>query len=203
MNLNIFRNISRKSQNGAVTICSKCVDYTVQMKMMQGKMRELQEQIKEQQCEITALHKRNEYLKEFEPDTVQKIEQCSVCELKLTTDTFYLHLCQHMDDKCDIIRCEYCSKSYNSTIKLLNHLNIGHNRDTDKTLYYCKQCPKIFEMAQLMDIHERVHPDKKPEIECEKCSQKIFTQHDYDEHMRTHHSDPEESLTLKRKCILI
>lgn len=156
------------------------------MQVMQNKMRELQEQIKEQHFEMTALHRRNEYLKKFEPDLVQNNEECSVCELKLTTDEFYSHICQQSDDKSDNnIRCEYCLKLYNSTIKLLNHLNVSHSQILYKTFYHCKKCPKIFEMAQLLVIHEKTHPDEK--ATCEKCSQEFFTEHDYDEHMRTQH----------------
>lgn len=149
-------------------------------------MHEFQEQIKEQQFEITALHKRTEYLKEFEPSTVRRTEECTVCEMKLTTEELYLHMCQQQDIS-DIIRCEYCSKSYNSTIKLLNHLRVSHNENPDKTFYHCDNCPKIFEMAQLLGIHEKTHPDVKPEILCEKCFHKFFTQFEYDKHMRTQH----------------
>lgn len=169
---------------------------------MQRKMIELQDHIQEQQFEITALNEQNEYLKEFKPDLVgQKTNECSVCNMLLTTGEFYSHMCeQQLDvDNSDVIRCEYCPKSYDSMIKLLNHLHVSHSQHIDKQFYHCKQCPKIFVMAKLMDIHEKTHPEEKPEIACDKCPHIFLTQQHYDEHVRKEHPDPEESSTMKRK----
>lgn len=179
-----FRNISLRPQNiAAISVSSKCADCRVQIEALQRKMHALHEQIKEQQYEIASLHKRNQYLKTFEPESVKKAEKCSVCKSVLTTDELYLHLCQRTNDnnESDTIRCEYCLKSYGSTMQLLNHLRVGYDRKhVQKKFYRCEQCPEIFGMAKLMEIHmSSTHSHKEqPKI--------TSTQnHDDDEHVQT------------------
>lgn len=187
----IFSSISPKRQNAVISGSSKCADCKGQIQAMQRKMYALQEQIKEQQYEIITLHDRNQYLKKFEPVHVQKTEECSVCKLKLTTDELYLHLCQQKNNESDI-RCEYCLKSYSSTKKLLNHLRVSHDHKLEKVVYHCKQCPAIFEMAKLMDIHMRTHPDNTTNIKSiqNRCAENILQM----QHPKS--KDP----FLKRKC---
>lgn len=184
-----FRTIPLKPQNAAISGRSKCTDCKMQIEAMQRRMQALQEQLKEQQYEITTLHKRNQYLKTFEPEHVKKVDECSVCKSKMTTDELYLHLCQQLNNESDI-QCQYCRKSYSSTMKLLNHLRVSHNKP-EKRFYRCKQCPEIFGMAQLMDIHTRTHPKEKPTI--------ISTQNHNDTH--TQHPQTEDPFFKRKNCI--
>lgn len=175
--ISYFRSILYKPQNAA-TICDsslKCTDCRVQIQAMQRRMHALQEQIKDHKYEISTLHKRNQYLKTFEPKHVKKSEECSVCKLKFTTDELYLHLCQQLNNESNI-QCEYCLKLYSSTTKLLNHLRVSHDYyKLEKKIYRCEQCPQIFGMAKLMDIHMRTHPKEMPKIKSTEnhCAENI------------------------------
>lgn len=198
-----FRNISPRPQNiAAISGSSKCADCRVQIEALQSKMYALNEQIKEQQYEITSLHKRNQYLKTFEPEHVKRAEKCSVCKSELTTDELYFHLCQRTNNNngsdTTTIRCEYCLKSYGSTMQLLNHLRcVGHDRKHEqKKFYRCEQCPEIFGMAKLMEMHMSTHPHKEqPKIATSTQNH----DDDDDEHVQTQSKD----LFLTRKCACV
>lgn len=112
---------------------------------------------------------------------------CPICRTEQDRTNMNTHLCSGKND----VQCEYCSKGFKSTNKLLKHLDKVHR--TNRRFYRCDKCPMLFPMIWLKDCHQNTHADEpdqhlktdtlnktlpnaeapKPHM-CEKCG-KTFT----------------------------
>lgn len=96
----------------------------------------------------------------------EKQRSCAVCSMRLTESEMTNHLCH---ERVGAINCEYCPKSFQSTIGLREHLETYH--DDNKQFHKCDKCSRIFDMALLFEYHmESCHEDgvsctSTPEIE--------------------------------------
>lgn len=79
---------------------------------------------------------------------------CSICRIRLNQTKMNSHVCGQKDS----VQCEYCSKQFTATIKLLNHLEKMH--ETNRRLYQCGKCTKYLPMIFLRDSHQNTHVDE-------------------------------------------
>lgn len=111
------------------------------------------------------------------------VQTCELCNKKLAFHELGEHLC----DGQEIMPCEYCTKPFNATIKLIQHLNSKHADDC--ILYQCEKCPKYFKMTSLKAIHEKYHLDVIPKpYQCGQCLQRFTTQYGLENHTKLLHS---------------
>lgn len=111
--------------------------------------------------------------------------KCEVCAKRFTSNQEHqLHMCDTMELS---INCEYCSGSFVSISQLLAHLECEHD---NRIMYRCQKCPKFFGMQQLVDLHEKCHPEgvEKP-FACEQCSWRFGNQEKLDRHLRVHSNE--------------
>lgn len=113
------------------------------------------------------------------------VQCCEICNEKLNFRELGEHLC---DDEQEIVQCDYCSKPFNATIKLTEHLNSEHTMDG--ILHKCQKCPKFYKMTYLRDIHEKYHPEEKPKpFWCEQCSKGFATEYTLHCHKELHSNE--------------
>lgn len=79
---------------------------------------------------------------------------CSICRAKVERTKMNSHVCGQLDN----IQCEYCSKRFTGTNKLLKHLDVMHK--TKRRLYECEKCSKYFPMIFLRDSHQNTHANE-------------------------------------------
>lgn len=94
-------------------------------------------------------------------------KKCDICNEPLTSNELTSHLCGTETS----IKCEYCSRLFNVTSKLLQHLGSEHD---DKIFYRCRRCNRYFDMEHLRDLHEKQHKELDRPFACDKC-QKGFS----------------------------
>ncbi|XP_031633963.1 zinc finger protein 184-like [Contarinia nasturtii] len=121
---------------------------------------------------------------------ITKMKHCTVCFKSFVLSKIDQHLCTQEMEIC----CEYCTQSFTSTYRLLDHLDSRH---MDATLYPCTKCTKHFSMMILKDVHERCH-DKV--IICEICSESFSRRIEYLEHKKTHDTEKSETAYLCEIC---
>lgn len=105
---------------------------------------------------------------------------CFVCRERYVRSQGDKHLCIQQQP----ISCEYCSKAFSSTKRLLEHLVSAHN---ERKMYKCCKCTKHFGMIFLKNIHERSHDTVIP-YNCNMCSKsysmlELLTSHQRRDHM--------------------
>lgn len=111
------------------------------------------------------------------------VQKCEICNVKLNFRTLDEHLC----DEQEIMQCEYCSKPFDATIKLIEHLNSQH---TDGILHKCQKCPKFYKMDNLRVIHEKYHPEEKLKpFWCEQCLKGFATDYSLNCHKELHSNE--------------
>lgn len=94
---------------------------------------------------------------------------CSICRTKVDRTKMNNHVC---DGQRDNIRCEYCSKLFTGTNKLLKHLDVAHK--TKRRLYECEKSRRHFPMIFLRDFHQITHEKKPKEYSRSAKHMKIF-----------------------------
>lgn len=82
---------------------------------------------------------------------------CSICRAKVDRTKMDWHVCGQGDD----VQCEYCSKRFTGTSKLLKHLDVMHK--TKRRLYECEKCVKHFPTTFLKDCHQMTHANEPEE----------------------------------------
>lgn len=107
---------------------------------------------------------------------------CLICRIPLTVTNFGTHLC---GDKVDV-QCEYCAEKFTATKPLCEHLDAVHK--TQRNLYTCAKCPRIFAMVFIRDNHETSHSQNLRPFKCEKCPKKFARQISLSKHIKLHDS---------------
>lgn len=108
--------------------------------------------------------------------------KCRVCLKKFTQFAFFKHLC---DDGTDM-KCQYCSKPFQSTHTLVKHINGIHK---DHPNYKCYDCAKAFPSKTLLEIHKPTHHGEENKFVCDICGSRYRTRFQIKEHMELKHSD--------------
>lgn len=103
--------------------------------------------------------------------TVARNQKCPVCDEMCTANELNRHVCG--SDRC--IQCEYCKKSFDAILNLIQHIETDHT--TDKIHHRCGKCTRFFGMMRLKDIHEMQHKEEPKLFTCDVCA-KGFSQHD-------------------------
>lgn len=106
------------------------------------KYEELKQRYKEKLFEISSIKQCY-----AEKKSTEKKQLCVVCSIHLPENEIMNHLCR---EGVEVINCEYCSRPFQSIIGLREHLEIFHD---DKQFHSCSKCPKIFDMALLLEYH--------------------------------------------------
>lgn len=178
--------------------CVKCINTDVEMQRLQRRLQFLENKVDDQKAEMRSLLRRVQYYKTFMPASgLPRTEKCTICNEKLSLDELYAHLCNKDES---LIKCQYCSRTFKATIKLVEHLEVFHD---DKTFYECEQCLRTFEMHDFLEIHKNTHADREPKFPCDKCDQKFYLQTRLNQHKQSDHPEPKQDPVLKRKTILI
>lgn len=92
--------------------------------------------------------------------------ECTVCGLYFSKRRFDRHLC-----KGKSVQCEYCTETFNSTVKILEHLECDHK--DGQIMNRCTHCRKSYPMRELYEFHTRYHFIKS--IFCEICNRAFDT----------------------------
>lgn len=111
------------------------------------------------------------------------VQKCEFCNQKCTFHDLGEHVC----DGHETMHCEYCSKPFNATIKLAEHLNSQHTDDV--VLYKCQKCTKFLKMNILKEIHEKHHPNEVHTFWCEECPKGFATEMKLYKHMEIHENN--------------
>lgn len=112
-------------------------------------------------------------------------KRCEVCYKQfISSEEQRLHMCGTIEVSGPI-KCEYCSGSFQAISQLLAHLDCEHD---NRTMYRCQKCPKFFGMKQLVDLHEKYHPEVKP-FACEQCCWRFGNQEKLNRHLLTHSNE--------------
>lgn len=114
--------------------------------------------------------------------------ECTVCGLHFSKRRFDRHLCMG-----ESVPCEYCAETFNSTVKLLEHLEMHKN---DLEISRCKLCRKNLPMKKLHEFHLHHHHKAKPNI-CPFCNKRFNTRSGMTVHTNVNHRP------AAAKCILI
>lgn len=107
--------------------------------------------------------------------------KCRVCLKEFTQYEFIKHLCDGTE-----IKCQYCSKPFQSTHTLVKHINGNHK---DHPNYKCYDCAKAFPSKTLLEIHKPIHDGEEKIFVCDICGSRYRTRFQIKEHMETKHSD--------------
>lgn len=118
----------------------------------------------------------------------KKYRLCVVCRERYEKCRINQHLCtlEHS------IICEYCSQAYSSTNRLLDHLKSAH---TERNMYRCLKCPKLFGMIVLKNIHERSHDIINP-FPCNICSKSYMKPDSLQRHQKRDHQENQENCKI-------
>lgn len=113
-------------------------------------------------------------------DTHSRDEQCKICREYLTGRELNGHLCGNESS----VHCEYCKKSFKSTVKLLKHIERMHGQH--KKLYRCDECREFFPMMKLKQLHSIYHSTIEKPFMCYMCSKTFANETQLFNHERTH-----------------
>lgn len=90
---------------------------------------------------------------------LKKLTKCTLCHAWLKRNDIYLHMCVQQQ----WLPCKYCSGTFKSTKKLLDHLvatdhekKIQKDRENGR-FFKCDQCSLGYPMLILLDCHKKSH----------------------------------------------
>lgn len=151
---NIEKRTNTEKQNQSKGICTECIVSEPKILGLKRKLDQLRQQLIE-------LEKENELLKSQlntnTPKPSKRNENCRICSATLTQRELDTHTCIDLD----AVICENCSKSFQSTNDLWNHLN-DSTVHCNKEWHRCSTCLKTFPAAVLLKCHKDVeHPQTK------------------------------------------
>lgn len=115
------------------------------------------------------------HLKEY---VTARDQTCIVCDEQLTITELKTHLCSSEKG----FACEYCLRTFNVTVELLQHLE-SHQ---EKVLHRCRTCTQYFEMEYLRNIHEKQHENEIRPYICEICKKGFKANYHLKIHLMTH-----------------
>lgn len=127
-------------------------------------------------------------LKHFKSHGITRDNKCKICDEMLSLDELKIHFC-FMETT---IKCEYCTRTFNVTIELLQHLNDDHD---DKIRYICPilKCCRYFEMKCFKELHEKQHGEQRAENNflCEICAKGYEKEQHLEQHLKSHSNESE------------
>ena len=126
-----------------------------------------------------------ELLKDHEKSVHEGI--CELCNEKFTTQRLLqLHMRILHKEK----PCESCGEIFFHLAALKKHRKDIHGIDfTDehkKHEFICEECGKVYENNTKLSYHKMVK-HSEPELKCDQCSKKCFTQHGINKHIKDVH----------------
>lgn len=139
--------------------CTTCIEYDMKLQIQADKYQNMRQKNEKLAKEIIRLKKllkfyTGKYFSTSHRDGKKK--SCQVCFKLLTPEELKTHLCM---DQQEII-CEYCSRSFKTTIEFGDHLSEENHSKT--TLYRCDKCALGFPASLLLKYHQESdmsHPD--------------------------------------------
>lgn len=108
-----------------------------------------------------------------------KSEKCKICNKLLDAHELMSHICENDTT----IQCEYCDKSFTSTVDLLKHLD---NSDEKKKMYRCDECDEFLPMKILRQYHMTQHSGISKPFMCYMCSETFADSTQLFYHERAH-----------------
>lgn len=109
--------------------------------------------------------------------------KCKICVLYFSKQQFHRHLCSG-----DSIKCEYCGKSFGSSIAILKHLEHHENKSQTK-IYKCVDCVRHFPMKSLLEIHLKMYSHARRTLVCTVCNKRYHNETVLYRHMQLHTDD--------------
>lgn len=113
-----------------------------------------------------------------EHDTMTK---CRICMKTVNRCEYVQHLCIGKE-----IDCQYCTKSFTTTITLIKHINKNHKKHKN---YKCYNCARAFHTKLLLEIHKPSHDAEELRFICDICGNRFRTRYQIKEHMDISHTD--------------
>lgn len=107
--------------------------------------------------------------------------KCRICMKTLNHCEYAQHLCKGQE-----IDCQYCSKSFNTTIGLIKHINKNHKKHKN---YKCYNCARAFHTKLLLEIHKPSHDAEELRFVCDICGNRFRTRYQIKEHIEINHTD--------------
>lgn len=109
--------------------------------------------------------------------------QCSQCDYKTNVQgNVYIHI-KNRHTTADFM-CQICGALFINSKLLKKHIQNRHvNAPTKAEPMACTICNIQYKHKSSLQFHMlHIHSDQKPEIECQKCPKKFYTE----KHLRTH-----------------
>lgn len=142
------------------------------------------------QCHICKIHPKTlrKMKQHLEQHVAARDKKCEICDEQLTSNELKLHLCGTEVS----LKCDFCTRLFNVTSDLLQHLTSDHD---NKILHKCRKCNRFFGIEYLRDLHERLHKkeyeyQQKP-FACEICSKRYKHKATLHVHMLHHTGESE------------
>lgn len=108
-----------------------------------------------------------------------KVFRCEFCSKELSTEASHRNHVQRLHSLT--VPCELCKKEFLSREALNEHLRIEHEPSI------CSVCDKTFALPRYLTMHEKLHKDETPRIQCQECSKylgvKNIKSHVYRKHL--------------------
>lgn len=114
--------------------------------------------------------------------------QCSQCDYKTNVQgNIYVHI-KYRHTTADIM-CQICGALFINTTLLKNHIQNRHVKESIKAEpMTCSICNIQYKNKSSMQFHMlHIHSDQKPEIECQKCPKKFYTEKQLRTHVNSQH----------------
>ncbi|XP_075224878.1 uncharacterized protein LOC142326341 isoform X2 [Lycorma delicatula] len=128
-----------------------------------------------------------------EPDYIEHMKAhdvhvCTICdEVFICLRQFTLHIETHVNDEhyikeIDYYMCKACNVKFSELIYLVKHVEKRHS---DKKMYKCQECNKLFMTIDNLRSHSWSHSNNKP-FKCSECYRGFVSMDRLRFHCRTH-----------------
>lgn len=201
-NVHLMCRFSVSKEAKKVATCIGCLNSEAEMQAMRQKIADVDHELAQQRNEINYLKKSIKFISK--PRLQHGL--CELCQKRLPTDELDTHFC--INNGQTSIQCGYCSLTFVSTFKLLEHLKVFHD---DKTFVECNECNGKFEMEALLDVHKTIHQIQSIGVDdlrhlkkdhssdgyqCGSCGQIYQTARILRSHKKRHHLNVEQKEKL-------
>lgn len=102
---------------------------------------------------------------------------CKICGMHFSVEELNRHLYRGVS-----VQCEYCSESFDATLKLLGHLSTHQNYESPK----CTECSRTYRLKILIDWHMNRHSIEMNSNKCDVCNRRFNAKDSFKAHLRTH-----------------